>query len=489
MKFAQTNSNIELPENFLDGAQALSPRDKEQLLEALEQAAPVSVRLNPDKNTHNIFDEHRSDVDWCSSGLYLDHRPQFTLDPRHHGGAYYVQEAGSMFIEQLFKQGACKHEQPKIILDLCASPGGKSTLLSSLADEGALVVANEVIRARTAVLAENVRRWGKGNTIVTSNDAAHFIGLSSFFDLIVVDAPCSGEGMFRKDKKARGEWSLQAVETCAARQKRILSDIWPALKVGGTLIYSTCTFNNRENEDNVQWLCNNFSCSPLEVPIPESWGVEKTKVSGIDTFRFMPHKTQSEGFFAAILRKEGGSVSLNSKANEYIEEPTRNNRDKKQKKKGGKGPQTGVKNIFSPVSVAEKAELEKWVNSPENMCFAKIADTCYAFEKSTFEDVKLVAQSLSATYSGVAMGRFFGSDFKPEHSLALYHGLNREAVPNIELSYEQAIEYLRKHDIDAELFEQGLNLLCYQGTPIGWLKRSGTRTTNMLPKELRIMNL
>lgn len=491
MKFAPTNK-IELPEGFLDGFTALDDHQKQLLLEALDDSAPVSIRLNPDKAGTGadleLLDGSSDSIGWCSNGYYLGDRPKFTLDPLHHSGRYYVQEAGSMFIEQLFRQGACSNYEPMTILDLCASPGGKSTLLSSLAPEGAIVVANEVIHARTGVLAENVRRWGRGNTAVSSNDAAHFRGLNSFFDLIVVDAPCSGEGMFRKDHKARGEWSAKAVEMCAARQRRILSDIWGALKVGGTLVYSTCTFNNSENEDNVRWLSDNFDCRPLHIETSDDWGIVRGEVCGIETFRFLPHKTRSEGFFAAIMQK-GSSSSLTLGAPDDFaseQDAAPRNKDKKNKKKAA---QSGSKNIFAAVTQAEKAELERWVESPEKLHFARIGDSCFAFEKDSFAELEMVAANLGVVYSGVAMGRFFGSDFKPEHALALYKGVNRTVRPTVELTREQALEYLRKHDLDASLFEAGINLLCYKNTPIGWIKRSGNRTTNMLPKELRIMNL
>ncbi len=483
MKSVQANNTL-LPHDFLDGFTALEVDQKQQLIEALDQKPPVSVRLNPDKNI--VADPSGERIGWCSNGYYLPERPKFTLDPKHHGGAYYVQEAGSMFIEQLFSQ-SLRGNQPLRVLDLCASPGGKSTLLSSLLPEKSLLVANEVIRARTSILAENIRRWGKGNTAVSSNDASHFGKLDSFFDVIVVDAPCSGEGMFRKDPKARGEWSIQAVETCAARQKRILSDIWPALKPDGILIYSTCTFNDSENEDNVRWLSENFDCSTVHINTQEDWGIMRGDVCEIETFRFLPHRVQSEGFFAAILRKNGlGNTQLSSQKQIINKEPkTKNNN----KKKPSKQALSNARNIFGAVSAAEQATLEKWVDNPSDKHFAKIGDSCFAFDSDSFEDLKFVAENLNVCYSGVAMGRFFGSDFKPEHALALYKDLSRTACANIELNLEQAIDYLCKNELEASLFEQGINLLCYKSIPIGWLKRSGNRTTNMLPKELRIVNL
>ena len=474
MKSARTDS-FELPEGFLDGFTQLAEEQKRDLIEALDSLGPTSIRLNPHKSTTEIFSEDM--VPWCEEGRYLQSRPVFTTDPLHHSGAYYVQEAGSMFIEQLYLQGACALSKPKHILDLCASPGGKTTLLASLAGEEALVVANEVTRQRVNSLVDNVRRWGTGNIAVTSADPSRFAPLQEFFDLILVDAPCSGEGMFRKDHKARTEWSRESVINCAQRQRRILSDIWGSLAVGGTLIYSTCTFNEQENEENVRWMCETFDCQGVEINIDPQWNIWHRKVCGINTFRFLPHLTRSEGFFAAILRK--GS-------NKGVAQPTitqpRNPKNK------GRRP-TEHKNPFSSVAAAQRTILERWITEPSKMRFCNITDSCYAIPSSHMQALELLSSSLAVIYSGVTMGRFFRDEFKPEHALALYSKVNREACPQHELSLEEALEYLRKHDLNAERFEQGINLLQYKGLPLGWIKKSGNKTTNMLPKELRIMTL
>ena len=244
---------LPLPELFRSRTtESLGTSEAERLFAALDNGeSPVSIRFNPYKIGSQP--EGRQ-VPWCRYGYYLDERPQFTLDPAFHGGAYYVQEASSMFLEAIFRQIFEPDAAPRI-LDLCAAPGGKTTLLSTLAGAEGLVVANEVIRQRASVLAANAVKWGIGNIVVTNNDPAHFAPFEHYFDLIAVDAPCSGEGMFRKDPAARTEWSEQGVKLCAARQRRILSDIWGSLRPGGILIYSTCTFNAAENEENIAWLC------------------------------------------------------------------------------------------------------------------------------------------------------------------------------------------------------------------------------------------
>lgn len=220
------------------------------LLEALNQTAPVSVRLHPLKQKAALTFSEK--IAWCEHAFYLKERPSFTLDPLFHAGCYYPQEAGSMVLDTVLKQLDLPSEPS--ILDLCAAPGGKSTLIASFLNNNGLLVSNEVIQARARILTENTTKWGYTNTVVTNNDPKDFERLNEFFDVIVVDAPCSGEGMFRKDLKARDEWSEENVQICSSRQKRIVMDVWDSLKPGGFLIYSTCTFNSAENEDTISWL-------------------------------------------------------------------------------------------------------------------------------------------------------------------------------------------------------------------------------------------
>ncbi|GAB3814418.1 hypothetical protein GCM10028895_07510 [Pontibacter rugosus] len=219
----------------------------------------------------------------------------FTLDPLLHAGAYYVQEASSMFLEQALKQSIDLDESLHV-LDLCGAPGGKSTHLASLISKDSLLVANEVIRSRASILAENVTKWGSGNVLVTSNDPREFSRLPDFFDVMVIDAPCSGEGMFRKDHAAVGEWSEENVNLCAQRQQRILMDVWDALKPGGLLIYSTCTWNEKENEENIAWLAAQEGVESIKLEVQPEWGIIPTQLNGLEGYRFYPHRVQGEGF-------------------------------------------------------------------------------------------------------------------------------------------------------------------------------------------------
>lgn len=271
----------------------LGPGRAEAVLAGLSSEPEVSVRVNPFKTSLQVLREHfgaiASDpVAWApDEGFYLSGRPSFTFDPWFHAGAYYVQEASSMYVGALFDKAvaALGRSTGLHVLDLCAAPGGKTTQLLSRLDASSLLVANEIVPSRATVLAENVARWGRSYVAVTSSDPSAFAALKGFFELAVVDAPCSGEGMFRKDLRAREEWSPDAVKLCAGRQRRIVSDMWHALCPGGFMIYSTCTFNRFENEDNVAWICSELGAEALEMR------------------HFYPGEDRGEGFFAALLRK------------------------------------------------------------------------------------------------------------------------------------------------------------------------------------------
>ncbi len=284
------------PAEFInDLRESLGPERAERIVAALDEAPEVSVRVNPFKLTLTALRDHfgkmaGEPVPWApEEAFYLRERPSFTLDPLFHAGAYYVQEASSMYAGRLFEcalDGLGRRTGLRV-LDLCAAPGGKTTQLLSHLDETSLLVANEVVPARATVLAENVARWGCSNVAVTQSDPSAFTALRGWFDGVVTDVPCSGEGMFRKDERAVAEWSPDTVRLCAARQRRIVGDVWPALAPGGYLIYSTCTFNRQEDEDNVDWICRELGGTCLEMR------------------HFYPGEDRGEGFFAALIHKHG----------------------------------------------------------------------------------------------------------------------------------------------------------------------------------------
>ena len=453
---------VALPEAFLVQLRSeIGESEAVALAAALDDVAPVSVRLNPAK-----WYAGRSGraVPWSRYGLYLDHRPQFTLDTAFHAGAYYVQEAGSQFVEYLLRN---VNTEGSRILDMCAAPGGKTTIYSTLVGRDGLVVANEYVRNRANILADNVRKWGMGNVVVTNNDTQAVAGFRGWFDVVAVDAPCSGEGMFRKDEVARSEWSEANVRMCAARQLAILRDAWQALSAGGTLIYSTCTFNTTEDEGVLRQFADEVGDEVVaseEIATQAEWGIARGRVGAFQTFRFMPHRTVSEGFFVAVARKAfdaSGRVSV---------------------PKARKQP-------LSEATAAERKELGCWVAEPSQMRFAVAGDTFYGFRTAQYEAVRTLAQSLTVIYSGVAMGQIFKGRLKPDWALSQYVGLNREAVACVEVDEPTALDYLRKRDIAAGQFAEGLNLVMHNGLPLGFVKRIGARCNNLYPNSLRIMNM
>ena len=449
-----------LPERFVETMRETLGEDAERLFTALDTEPAVSIRLNPAKPAE-CFDGET--VGWCKWGKYLAERPQFTLDPLLHGGAYYVQEASSQFVAHLLEN--CDMEGRRV-LDMCAAPGGKTTVYSTLVGRKGLVVANDVSHSRAMALADNVQRWGMGNVVVTCNEPAHIGAFTHWFDVVAVDAPCSGEGMFRKMDEARSEWTPSAPEVCAERQREILAEAWRVLRPGGTLIYSTCTFNPIEDEGVVEWLMSEYG-DELEsvdrVAIGEEWGVVRSDIGVFQCFHFYPHKARGEGFFAAVARKCDGTV--------------RRSMPKARRK------------LFSQCAKADVKELSRWVDNASEHTFMMVGEDIYAYNSVMAESIVTLSENLSVVYSGVAMGRIFKQKLKPEHPLALYVGLNRNAVPVVDVSLEDALDYLRRNDIAAAQFDEGINVVGYNGVPIGFVKRIGARCNNMYPKDLRIVKL
>lgn len=451
-----------LPEGFV--RRMVAERGEEQaqaLVAALEGEAPTSLRIHPQKG---VVPVEGVPVPWSRWGYYLPRRPQFTLDPAFHAGCYYVQEASSQFVGYLLEGIPVAGAR---ILDLCAAPGGKTTLYASLAGDEGLVVANEIDRRRAHVLADNVRKWGTGNTVVTLGEPARIARLEAWFDVVAVDAPCSGEGMFRKDADVRGEWSEGAVALCARRQDAILREAWRSLRPGGTLIYSTCTFNRTENEGVLETFAA-WADTTLEAISPivcdPAWGIEEGRAGAFRTYRFFPHRTRGEGFFAAAVRKA-------EDAGERCRAP---------KARGG---------ALRPVGKAETAELARWVREPGRMHFFAAGDTCYACHAGQAEAIRQVSDAAAAIYAGTALGQLFHGRLKPDPALAFFCGLNRGALPEAKLELPEALAYLRCEEVAAERFAEGMNLVACDGVALGFAKRIGRRVNNLYPNSLRIVNL
>ena len=300
--------DMQLPEDFVQETRQLMGEERfSRFMAAFDEDAPVSIRLNPLKVSHAVGEG----VPWCPEGIYLSGRPQFTFDPLLHAGCYYVQEAASMFITHVLRHTLRSHfslfTSHFSLLDLCAAPGGKSTALRSVLPEDCVLVSNEPIPTRAQILLENITKWGARNCIVTNNYPRDFKKAKARFDLILCDVPCSGEGMFRKDPATISEWSLQNVEKCWRLQREIVADAWECLNPGGILIYSTCTYNIKENEENVRWIMETYDAEPIAIPTEPSWHITGSLLPGFKApvYRFIPGITRSEGLFMCVLRKKG----------------------------------------------------------------------------------------------------------------------------------------------------------------------------------------
>lgn len=302
---------VELKEEFKDMLKELLGEEAQQLIQALDTPPVTSVRLNSRKPGADF--QETQPVAWCRSGFYLENRPDFILDPLLHAGAYYVQDASSMIYETVVEdltQKLCdsiaSESNPHLrILDLCASPGGKTTAMINALPDGAEIIANEYSSKRVGALRENIDRWGYPFVKVTNKDSYFYASQNESFDIVAVDAPCSGEGMMRKEEVARTQWSPQLVEKCSTLQKEILTNAEKTLKPGGFLIYSTCTFNRKENEENVEFIVSELGLEPIDMNFPPEWGIETGILTPYPVYRFMPHKTKGEGLFLAVFRKQG----------------------------------------------------------------------------------------------------------------------------------------------------------------------------------------
>lgn len=448
---------MQLPEDFINAIQPLLGKEWTAFADALTQIPPVSIRINPSKPVESLPQE--ASVLWSDTGYYLDKRPSFTFDPFFHAGTYYVQEASSMFIEQVFRQ----YVQGEVnVLDLCAAPGGKSTHIASLISRNSLLVSNEVIRSRAHILSENMTKAGYSNTIVTNSDPADIGKLTGMFDVILVDAPCSGEGMFRKDPQALNEWSLANVQLCKERQQRIVADVWNSLKPGGILIYSTCTYNRSENEDNVIWIRDNLDAEALPLEINDGWGISPSYDKDLNVYHFFPHKTQGEGFFIAALRKNGEGEA-------FI--PALFGKGKKDKKQKAK---------------ELSQEFKDYLINPEEYIFFDKGESWFAFPKKHHEAFQKVISAGKLVSAGIYLGEVKGKDFIPQHSLAMSIDLNKEAFECYEVDKETAIQYLRKEAMSFPGLKKGYVLLTYKNIPLGFIKNIGNRANNLYPNEWRI---
>jgi 16S rRNA C967 or C1407 C5-methylase (RsmB/RsmF family)/NOL1/NOP2/fmu family ribosome biogenesis protein len=446
-----------IPEEFIKRIYSQKYIDSEALLKALEESSPVSIRINPGKWGKKPSDS--DPVPWCNNGYYLETRPSYTLDPLFHSGCYYPQEASSMFLEQIIRQTSDLFEKLKV-LDLCAAPGGKSTHLSDIIGPRNLLVANEAIRSRAVILAETITKWGSGNTLVTQNDPAAFGRLSGYFDIIIVDAPCSGEGMFRGETALR-EWSVGNTIHCSERQKRILMDVWPALKENGILVYSTCTFNPGENEENIKWFIDKKVAECIRIDVSDFKGIVEIDLQGIFGYGFYPDKVRGEGFFISAIRKTGQQEKV----------PVRSQR------------KTELRPDKNDLDVAER-----WTQFSKERLF-KWGDELIAVP-CAMDDYLQIYQNLKIVKAGTKVFIVKNKSYLPSHELALSLQLKTGAFPVNEINLSEALSFMRRDNFMLYNAANGWNTVTYKGIDLGFVNNIGNRVNNYFPVEWRIrMNL
>ena len=441
------------PEEFIKRISVQDYIDRDSLLGALCEPSPVSIRIN--RRKWNYKPAGSEPVPWSESGFYLSSRPSYTLDPLFHSGCYYPQEASGMFIERIFDRIVDTAGYLKV-LDLCGAPGGKSTHLSSLIGQESLLVSNEVIKSRAEILTDNVTRWGGGNTIVTRSDPSAFTSLTGFFDIILADVPCSGEGMFR-DRIAVDEWSVKNAQLCSERQRRIVADVWPALRPDGILIYSTCTFNPSENEENIKWITETEEATSITVDISGLEGITLIEYKGVKSYAFYPGSTRGEGFFISVLRKKEGSERRKS-WNSARKTCELRNEDRK--------------------------VIERWTHfDPENVI--KRGSELYSVPGRR-DDFRVIDSSLNIISPGTRICSIKNNGYVPDHQLAMSTGIRSDTFVIAGLDYRQSLSFLRKEPVDPGSVPKGWFLVSYRGVNLGFGNNIGSRINNYFPVSQRI---
>ncbi len=474
---------MNLPKEFIQRLEKQFGKNSSELVESFDKVSPTSIRVHPSK----LKEFSGEKIPWSQFGFYLKERPLFTIDPLLHSGCYYVQEASSMFLEQAFTQLFSSRlnvrdvptEEKIAVLDLCAAPGGKSTHFASLLNDKSVLVSNEVIGSRATVLKENIIKQGRGNVIVTNSDPKDFGKLNETFDFILLDAPCSGEGLFRKDKKAINEWSESNAHHCSLRQKRILEDVLPCLKKDGFLIYSTCTFNPEENEMQLKWLKEKYGFSGVRLKTESSWNVDEWNDDDLYAYKFLPHKVNGEGFFLAVLSHHSQTSPLPLSQGEG-NTVFRKEADKK----------NYSRNIFLPEKCNSKEQqlFSDWVKKHDDENIFNWRENFYLLSNFQIDLIKELSVTVKVIYAGVEMAEKKRDELIPSFALALFDRINSSTFNSIHLEKEQALKYLRRESLPISSNEKGWMLTQFENHPLGWVKAVGNRMNNYFPMEWRIRN-
>lgn len=470
-------SNVLSPayKRFIEGE---LPEYASRLTQCLETTEPsVSVRINPLKGTAETAGVVPAFADgavpWCADGVYLGERPDFTHDPALHQGVYYVQDASSMALWRVARMFAARVELPAgealRYLDACAAPGGKTTAAIAALPQGSLVVANEFDFRRAEILKENVIKWGYEAAVVSRGDTACFRRLPGWFHIVAADVPCSGEGMMRKDAKACGQWSEGLVDECAARQRTIVSNLWECLAPGGYMIYSTCTFNRRENEDVMAWMAAELGAEPVMLPEADFPGAVATE----SMLRFLPGLVRGEGLAIGVVRKPDGGGEVGR-------------RDREPKRKGGRhggGAQT------DGAARRMAAECGRWLGAGHGMEVRISGEEVSAVPAVHAAAVERLTAVLDVIHSGVALGTVKGKSVVPSHALAMSVAFERGAFPEVEVDLPLALSYLRRESLGGfDGVPRGVTALTYGGRVLGFANNLGNRANNLYPAAWRILH-
>jgi 16S rRNA C967 or C1407 C5-methylase (RsmB/RsmF family)/NOL1/NOP2/fmu family ribosome biogenesis protein len=465
---------MKIPQELIDSLQNVNGFHEEAFIQAHEKSeSPISIRLNPAKPIEKwkIGDNSPSQqerdaganeptngiitqIPWCENGRYLANRQKFILDPLLHAGTYFVQEASSMSLESVLRQTVDLSHNLKI-LDLCAAPGGKSTLINSLITPESLLVSNEVIRSRANTLSDNLTRWGTMNTVVTNNDPKDFARLTGFFDVLVIDAPSSDSGLFRKDPESIKEWSLENVTLASAKQKRIISDAWACLKYGGTLIYSTASYSQAENEAIADWICEEFEVKKIVLKA-EFLSNEKIIQTSL---RFYPDQIKGEGFFITAFQKQSPEKETFVRSGKPIKNNSRR---------------------------TEREILRTWVQGIDDYTWFDKEEDYFLINPEQEHSLRVLQSNLSIRKAGVKLGKIAGKELIPDHELALSLYLS-ENINRREITQEDAIKFIRREDFSLEQTQKGWSLLTFENHGLGWAKILPNRINNYYPKDFRIL--
>lgn len=446
--FVKEPTNM-LPQAFISRISS-QVEDPDDFLNSILKPFQTSVRIHPVKG-QNVELPLDVNVPWCESGFYLKGRPKFTLDPLFHAGAYYVQESSSMFIWQVMEQ--LFDDKNIRVLDACASPGGKSTLVASWLKGNGLLISNDVIKSRTNMLAENICKWGYANTWITNTDLYVLGGLNDFFDVVLVDAPCSGEGLFRRDPEAIKQWSEGNCELCAGRQRKILAEVIPSIKPGGYLIYSTCTFNPAENDDNIAWLLSHYPMELIRINAESFPEIKSTPLGGK---AFYPNYVKGEGFYCCVLKVlDEINASADIRRQKFITTPLK-----------------------------DKSVTKDFINSEDSFYQFEKSGTIHAIPVNLTDEFNEIS-SVTRLGGLLNIGSVKGKDLIPDHSLAMsIH--SSDYIPSVEVDRKDALNYLARQPFELPPGGQGWYLVKFKSIPLGFIKRLPNRFNNYYPMEWRI---